>query len=31
MRRLYILCNRLLGRHVLAADCWCKPEREDYR
>lgn len=31
MRRLYLLAMRLLGRHVLAEDCWCNPTRTDYR
>jgi hypothetical protein len=26
MRRLYIRLNKLIGRHVLARDCWCDPE-----
>lgn len=28
MRKLYLLGMRLLGRHVLARDCWCNPRVE---
>ena len=31
MRKLYIFTMRLLGRHVLARDCWCQPCVIDYR
>jgi len=31
LRKLYIKLMQLRGEHVLAADCWCKPERTDYR
>lgn len=27
-RRIYIWLNKLIGRHVLAADCWCDPRVE---
>jgi hypothetical protein len=30
MRRFYIWLNKLIGRHVLARDCWCDPEITPY-
>lgn len=27
IRRLYLTYKRLRGQHVIAEDCWCKPQR----